>query len=530
MAKNNNSNQDEDINHPSEVIGGWGPMQQRIFIILTVMYIIAPLNNLNIVFTAPKSDFYCIDNSTTGSHVRIKNSCFIGNSSSAPSCKVFEHDKSFHKRTIVNQFDLVCDKSWYPSFSQSLHQIGYAVSGLVLGIISDRFGRFFCAKLAVTLEILAGFGLAFAPNVYVYFVVRFFFGIASYGRFLNGYVILAEWVGPKLRGRMAALYESGWITGKIFMPLIFYYLPDYVWLQIGISIFQICVFVPYLLIVKESPRWQLTHGRYSEAETVLKKAANERGKFSEDQINQKFALLKKNIIKEQQVLKESNAKSPTIIDVMKIPQLRKVSFILYFSWFCSAFERYATILNVGNLGGSVYWNVFFLGLGEVIAVVLLYYLLKKFERKILFMGVIFMKTSSFVCIFSFSFHDSLMSLRIVFYIISSITQTIGLHIIYIYTTESFPTTMRQTSLGICSVFARVGSVISPFIKELTLATHFSVAIGLFGLLAFTNGLLLTCLPDTTDIQLPDNIYQTKAVEDEENNLFRAKLSKRKNDL
>jgi MFS family permease len=513
---NNNPNKDENIHHPSEVIGGWGPMQQRIFIILTLIYVIAPLNNLSIVFTAPKSDFYCVDNEpSTGTSVRIKNSCRIGNYSAAPACQSFDHDKSFHKRTVVNQFDLVCEKSWYPSLSQSIHQIGYAISGLGLGIISDRFGRFFCAKLAISLEIFAGFAVAFSPNVYAYLIARFFVGIAAYGRFLNGYVLIAEWVGPKLRGRMAALYESGWTTGKLLLPIIFFHLPDYVFFQIGVSLFEICVFIPYLLIVKESPRWQLTHGRYPEAERVLKKAAKEKGMFTEEQINQKFESLKRNIIKEQELLRADNAESPTILDIMKIPQLRRVSFILYLSWFSLAFESYATFLNVGNLGGSVYWNVFFLGLAEIVAIVCLYFLIRKLERKVLLIGTVLLKTFLIMCVFAFSFHDSLTTLRIIFYTVNSISQTIAFHTIYIYTTESFPTTMRQTSIGTCSIFARMGSIIAPFIKELTEATHLSVAIGLFCFLSITNVLFLMLLPDTTDVQLPDNIFQTKAVEEDE---------------
>ena len=513
---NNNPIKEEEINHPSQVIGGWGPMQQRIFIMLAVIYIVAPLNSLSIVFTAPKSDFFCVDRDPqTNGRLRMKNSCLVGNYSEAPVCKIFDHDKSFHKRTLVNEFDLVCDKKWYPSLSQSMYQAGYAVSGLVLGMISDRFGRFFCAKLAISLEIVAGLSLAFAPNIYLYFIARFFVGIAAYGRFLNGYVLLAEWVGPKLRGRMAALYEGGWTTGKLLLPYLFYILPDYVYFQIGVSIFEAIVFIPYLLIVKESPRWQLTHGRFRDAEVVLKEASKERGKFTEEQTNQRFEALKRNILQEQQILKEDKAESPTILDVFKIPQLRRVSLILYFSWFSIAFENYATFLNVGNLGGSVYWNVFFLGLAEIVANVCLYFLIRRLERKVLLIGTVLLKTLFIMCIFAFSFHDTLTTLRIIFYIINSITQTIAFHTIYIYTTESFPTTIRQTFLGTCSIFARMGFIIAPFIKELTLATHFSVAMGLFCFLSNTNVLLLMLLPDTTDIQLPDNIFQTKAVEADE---------------
>jgi len=396
-----------------------------------------------------------------------------------------------------------------------MHQVGYAVSGFGLGMISDRYGRFFCAKLAICLEILAGLSLAFSPNIYLYFVARFFVGVAAYGRFLNGYVLLAEWVGPKLRGRISILYETGWISGKMILSGLFYLVPDYFAVQIGIAIFEVIVFVPYLFIVKESPRWQLTHDKFIEAEEVLKKAAKERGEFTEEQTNERFQILKANIIQEQEDLKREHLDSPSVFDVWKIPQLLKISLILYFSWFANAFEAYASFLNIGNLGGSVHMNVFFLAWAEVVCQVILLVLIRRLERKILLVSAVIVKTILITCIFLCSFHDSLTTLRIIFFILTTIAQGITFQTVYIYTTESFPTTLRQTSLGTCSIFARIGSIIAPFAKELTNATHFAVPIAIFFVLSTTNAILLMLLPDTTDIQLPDNIFQTKAVAEDE---------------
>jgi hypothetical protein len=161
---------DEDVKHPSHVIGDWGPVQQKIFIVITLIYMIAPFQNLSIVFTAPKMDFTCIvKDPLTGKEISEKNVCFIQlpqpppilNESRHPEleipCEEYEYDsKGVFKRTIVDAFDLVCDKSWLPSMTQSLHQVGYAISGILFGIVSDRYGRFFCARIAIILEILAG--------------------------------------------------------------------------------------------------------------------------------------------------------------------------------------------------------------------------------------------------------------------------------------------------------------------------------------------------------------------------------------
>lgn len=166
----NSLNSDDEIKHPSDVIGDWGPVQHKIFVVITLIYMIAPFQNLSIVFTAPKMDFTCIvKDPLTGKEISEKNVCSIQlpqlpgilNESRYPEieipCEQYEYDsKGVFKKTIVDAFDLVCDKSWLPSMTQSLHQVGYAISGIAFGIVSDRYGRFFCARIAIILEILAG--------------------------------------------------------------------------------------------------------------------------------------------------------------------------------------------------------------------------------------------------------------------------------------------------------------------------------------------------------------------------------------
>ena len=490
-------------------------MQRTIIIWLIICYIVAPFNNNHIVFTAPNADFYCIDtNPTTTFPVNLTNSCKIGNQSDSPVCTKFNHDRLFHKRTLVNTFDLVCDKAWYPSFAQSMHQFGYAVSGILLGIISDRYGRAFCAKVAIALEIVAGFGQAFSPNIYFYWFTRFLIGIAAYGRFLNGYVLVAEWVGPKIRGKMSAVYEIGWFSGKVFLPWAYYYIPDYVYVQTAVSTLEIFLFLGYIFLVKESPRWQLTNGQYKRAAKTLKTAALQKGKYSEEEIDRRIKKLHEFTQREHDLLKLQNLDKPSVFDIWKDPKLLKTSLILYFSWFSIALTIYGAYLNIGNIGGSLHLNVFLNSFAICASNVLLYIFIRIVERKNLVQWGIMLMFASLSGMFACSFHDSLIPGRILFFNLSAITGWFSYVIIYIFATEFYPTTTRQTALGICSLFARIGSMSAPFIKELTLATHLGVPVALFTVLSIVNALLWFLLPNTTDIELPDTIIQTKKVEEE----------------
>ena len=77
-------------------------------------------------------------------------------------------------------------------------------------------------------------------------------------------------------------------------------------------------------------------------------------------------------------------------------------------------------------------------------------------------------------------------------------------VVYIHSGEIFPTTVRNSGMGLVSVAARVGGIMAPFIVslgEFIPQLQFTV-LGLMSLLA---GVLNLRLPETAGRQLPDTI-------------------------
>lgn len=73
--------------------------------------------------------------------------------------------------------------------TKSVYQIGYGVSSIVVGILSDKCGRIVALKATVILEIIAGISQSLSLNIYQFLIARFFLGIAAYGRFLTCYLL-----------------------------------------------------------------------------------------------------------------------------------------------------------------------------------------------------------------------------------------------------------------------------------------------------------------------------------------------------
>ncbi|XP_059154009.1 organic cation transporter protein-like [Physella acuta] len=86
-------------------------------------------------------------------------------------------------------------------------------------------------------------------------------------------------------------------------------------------------------------------------------------------------------------------------------------------------------------------------------------------------------------------------------------------IIYIYAAELFPTVVRSTAMGVCSITESFGGIIAPYIVDIHLVTSYHVGKALpliiFGGSSILAGLLALLLPETSKKNLPDTIEEAK---------------------
>ena len=53
-------------------------------------------------------------------------------------CQEWIYDYSFYPRTIVSDFDFVCDRRYLVSLSQSMYEFGNAFGVIISGPLADR--------------------------------------------------------------------------------------------------------------------------------------------------------------------------------------------------------------------------------------------------------------------------------------------------------------------------------------------------------------------------------------------------------
>lgn len=92
-------------------------------------------------------------------------------------------------RTLRPQWDLVCDRAWLSSFTQSVYMFGVVISALLFGYLSDQFGRIKVLYAGIVLEILGGLCCIYSPGIVTFTLSRLLLSIGCYGRNLTGFLI-----------------------------------------------------------------------------------------------------------------------------------------------------------------------------------------------------------------------------------------------------------------------------------------------------------------------------------------------------
>nr|XP_060638614.1 solute carrier family 22 member 13-like [Anolis sagrei ordinatus] len=388
--------------------------------------------------------------------------------------------------SLVTQFDLVCDRKDLNSISQSIFILGILVGAMVFSPLSDRFGRRPIILLSMLIQGTAGVAVTFVPNFTAYIALRFIVGASISGSLISGIALGAEWVETTYRPLTLIFSHVGFAAGQMVLAGLAYALRDWRKLQI-VGSAPIFAFFFYFWVLPESPRWLVTKGKIEEAKKLLQKAA---------------AVNKRSIPPKtlDQMKPEKEAKSGSILDLVRHSHLRKVTFLISTAWFANSFAYYGLSLNVGSFGLDIYLTQLIFGAVEIPARGSIFFVMQWMGRKkcqssfLLLGGVVCL----LVPVIPKDLPVVITALAVAgkFAIAGSFTTS------YVYTTELFPTVIRQIGIAVCQTVARVAAVSSP-LAHLLEKYHPSIPLLIFGGSAIGAGTLCFFLPETQGKELPD---------------------------
>ncbi|XP_023232364.1 organic cation transporter protein-like [Centruroides sculpturatus] len=504
-----------------DLMGRWGYLQKKLVMFLFFFGFPNCWNNLGLTFMAPKINYWCSSNlnmseedwkkymlpkeerdgKLTYSQCRMYDIHLnTTNSSDEIECHRWHYDLDFYHSTIIEKWDLVCDKAWLTSLSQTLYFSGFLVSMFICGQLSDRFGRKRISLLCVIGAGISGVICMLSPTYTLFAASRFFIAFFRSGSYICMYVLVMECVGKEYRSHVGLIQKYGWATAYIILPAIVWLVRDWFYIQL-IATLPFFLLLSIYWLVPESPRWLLSQNRLEEAETILKRCLKENN-IKVENLREIVLFLSEKIKNEMGDKKKRQA---NILDLFKTPNLRKKTLILCYAWFSSAFGYYGLSLNANEIGGHPLLYFFFSGLVEFPAATLGMLLIKYIGRRRPQVG--FLISSGIICILAAVVPSNLLELRIFFAVMAKLCVSASFLIIYIFSSEIYPTVIRNVGMGTSSMCARIGTLVVPFLKELGEIVHQALPLTLLGTFSITSGLLVLLLPETLHTHLPDTLAE-----------------------
>ncbi|XP_038075653.1 organic cation transporter protein-like [Patiria miniata] len=416
------------------------------------------------------------------------------NSTDVISCDAgwkFAHSR--YKSTINEDFSLVCDRQDLPAYAQSVWFAGLLVGSLVWGSVGDWIGRRKTFILTVILVTISSTVTSFVPNFTAYAAMRFFTAASGYGLNIMIYVLASEIVGPKSRVGATTVLFLAFAVGYMILSLLAFILTAWRHLQLAISLPFVLTFLA-IIVFPESPRWLITKGRYKEATKIIEKIAKVNGTEAPEDLLDKLS-------EDSKEDKKQPSRIPvTQLDLIRTPNLRKKTLILWVDWFVANMVYYGLSLSTSALGVDDYLAAFVSGAIEIPSYLFCWYMMDRFGRRITLVafyifGGVFCLTTIFI---------PLGAARAAVAMFGKFAITAAFGHIYIYSLEIYPTIIRSIGMGTSSMMARVSGILCPII--LILGKYWKpLPLCVFGGSAIIAGVLSLMLPETMGYSLPDTI-------------------------
>ncbi|XP_044222130.1 solute carrier family 22 member 4-like [Thunnus albacares] len=535
----------QDYEESVSFLGTWGPYQRRVFFLLCLTSVPCGYNLLSVIFLLATPSHHChipihsnlsqdwiqasipvqlvagrpeksscsryeldqVQNLSalgiTPSLDHIQNLTALGSnpdvllsSLKQEGCKDgWTHSTEHYQSTVVTEFNLVCSDQWKQPLTSLMYFLGGLCGCFFSGQISDRFGRkpvLFGAIIALSVFSSA---VAFAPSWPVFTVLFFMLGLGQ----IAGYIVVFVLGSEILIGSTRVLFSnlclpSFYVFGMMLLPGTASLVRSWRHLSLIMAVPGLAC-LPLWWLLPESPRWLVSRGRLQEAELLLRLAALENRVDAPNVI-----FLPTNTEKTA----SQKSESLSFLDLLRTSNIRHITLKLWLIWFSISVSYFGLSFNMSGLYGNPFLNYFLVSAVELPAYVASWLAARSLPRRLSFTSFTLLGALALLLIQITLHSNPAVTLSLV--LVGKFGILAGTGVLYMYTGELSPTSIRNTAMSSCAMFSRVGSSVSPYLLQLAVFYQFLPWI-VVGSLSLLSVLLCILLPETFRQPLPDTIQQ-----------------------
>ncbi|XP_066253734.1 organic cation transporter protein-like isoform X2 [Euwallacea similis] len=404
------------------------------------------------------------------------------------------------EKTIVTEYNLQCDNNlWKLTLVGTINNIGQFFGLIISGFLSDRYGRKVVLVWGMVICGICGCIRALMPTYEWFLLFEFLDAAFGSGSYICGFVLGVELVGPKKRVLTGTIISSCYAVGEIAVAVAAWTVKSWKPL-IFISYLPALFTISYLWIIPESIRWHLSKGRIEEAKTTLRKLAKVNGKEISD---------KELEVLDSAVTGRLEKRENSALQALKSSILMIRLVACCFCWITCTFLFYGLTLNsVSLVAGNNYLDFILTSLVEVPAYFACNFVVEKYGRKKTLLFSYWLTGAACLAFIFIPTASRWGSLTI--YLLGKFGATASFTILYVLTSEMFPTNLRHSFMGTCSTFGRIGSMISPQTPLLAQLWE-SLPLISFSAMSILAGLLTMIFPETLHKKLPDTVKEAEDI-------------------
>jgi len=352
--------------------------------------------------------------------------------------------------------------------------LGMMLGAALFGKIADKYGRRRVFLITVAGDVLFGLLSAFAPNFTALLFLRFLTGAAVGGTLPVDYVMMAEFLPSKSRGRWLVMMEGFWAVGTVAIALAAWMI-SLNQIEDGWRVMFVITALPALigiwlrLWVPESPMYLMKSGRVQEAKQVINRVLRRNGKEE---------------LSEQTELENPFTLAPSVSGNKGLfsPQLRQRSTTIFAAWFLVSISYYGIFAwmpsQLATQGFGFVRGYDFLvlvALAQIPGYALAAYGVETWGRRPTLISFLLM--SALACsLFTLATSTILVAASLLIMSFSLLGTWAAL---YAFTPELYPTSLRGSGMGTAGAMARLGGLLAPSVVPLIVAQNFYVAVALF---------------------------------------------------
>lgn len=461
-----------DVDEAFRTVGEFGPYQKQAVAIVVFTQVYMAFQSMLIVLIGSTPDY------------RVEQQQQVPSSSQQLVQRVvFTEDVD----TIVTEWFLIKQQAYKVSLAGSLFFVGLLVGNIVFGPLSDKVGRRPVYLSGLFLEVVFGYMTAMAPSYEVFAASRLLVGLMNGGIGVVCFVLAQEYVGKPYWAMTGTLTSLCFAVGIALFAALGYMIQPWRSLATAANSFGVLSFL-LSLTLPESPRWLYCQGQTERAEQVLHHMALRNGNTVTNLMLQRVAAAK---------VSSPTRRQPGLLQLVLHPVLRIRTVVLMYVWYSCSLVYYGLTLGAGDSSGSRYMSVAMYGLVEVPAYPLCMYFINKHwagRRKSMSSFLCLSGSACFCTVLVSDNAGSVLSVTLLA-LLGKLMVSAAFNIAYIYTSELYPTVIRNAGLGVCSMSCRVGGIMAPFVPSMR-AVHSSVPFTVFCLSGLSAGCLGLLLPET----------------------------------